>query len=67
MTAEPDPPMGVRIVYIDGSMRGLTALYYVGYEDGMHIWEAVDPEPEKIAKGVEVDIMPPYTTVTVRR
>jgi hypothetical protein len=64
---EPDPPLGVRLVYIDGSMRAITALIYVGIEDDMHLWEAVDPDPDMMVKELQVDRMPPYTTVTVRR
>jgi hypothetical protein len=33
----------------------------------MHVWEAVDPEPDMIVKRLEVDILPAHTTITVRR
>jgi len=67
ITTEPDPPLGVRLVYIDGSMRSFTALFYAGFVDDMHLWEAVDPQPDMIVKELQVDIMPAHTTVTVRR
>jgi len=65
---EPDPPLGVRIVYIDGSMRSLSALFYTGINaEGLFAWEAIDPEPDNIAKELQVDILPAHTTVTLRR
>ena len=65
---EPDPPLGVRLVYIDGSMRTLSALFYVGINaDGLHEWETVNPDPGLPITELQVDVLPAHTTVTVRR
>jgi hypothetical protein len=65
------PPQGVVLQYADGTQAPLDALLYLGLEpcgdDGtaMHVWEGVDPLPEKPLAGLCVDMLPARTRVQV--
>jgi hypothetical protein len=70
----PDPtnmPTGVVLFYMDGSEAPIDSLMYMGEEeehDGMmHVWEALDPLPEKQLSRMKVDHMPSRTRVVVTR
>jgi hypothetical protein len=61
-------PEDVRLYYADGTSATVEVLYYDGQDDdGMHVWEALDPYPETPITHLHVGTLPAHTTIKVRR
>jgi hypothetical protein len=53
----PDPPVGVRAAYPDGTESPDLPVVYLGVVDGLDAWEVMLPDSRPIA-GVHADVMP---------
>jgi hypothetical protein len=63
----PDPPVNVRIHYLDGSEEPVELTYEGLDEDGLHLWVATPLQPPISSYvTVKIDRLPPQTTVALR-
>jgi hypothetical protein len=61
-------PEGMWLEYMDGTSAAIDSLLYTGQnEDGLFVWEAIDPHPDRMVLRLHYDLLPAYTTVTVQR
>lgn len=61
----PSVPEGVEVVYRNGD-RVACEVYYVGEQDGLHVWEATAAvDIQQIAR-LHVDVLPGLTSVRLK-
>jgi len=60
-------PENVWIEYKDGTSAHLSLIYTGQNEDGLFVWEGIDPYPEKASPRLRFDALPAHTTVKVQR
>jgi len=60
------PPVGVRLVYDDGTEDVVSVLLYEGQQEGIHVWVGLNPRPGRAVSGVRCAVMPPRTTVVIQ-
>lgn len=59
----PEPPINVRLVLRDGTVRSVDTVYE-GFVDGSHLWAVVDSPPWWLVKQLLIEALPPKTSVT---
>jgi hypothetical protein len=60
----PDPPVNVRVHYLDGSEEPVELTYEGIDEDGLHLWVATPLQPLVTPYAtITMDRLPPQTTV----
>lgn len=63
----PEPPVNVRVVYMDGGETPVDLVYTGLNGDDLHVWEAVPISPlVSLYASVRCDALPPRTTVVLR-
>lgn len=61
-------PEGMVILYADGTSTPIDALLYTGQnEEGLFVWEAVNPHPTRPIRSLRFDLLPAWTTVKVQQ
>jgi hypothetical protein len=63
----PEPPVNVRIVYLDGAEAAVDLVYDGRDEEGTHVWVATPMQPllSRYAT-VRCDRLPPHTAISLR-
>jgi len=62
----PDPPVNVRLIYANDDEEVPVDTVYEGQdEDGIHMWNVVNAQPERQVIDVKIDVLPPHTGVSV--
>jgi len=62
-------PEGVAIEYQDGSVSSDLPLVWAYFNEAeqLHVWEVLNPYPERPINALTVAVMPPHTSVTLVR
>lgn len=61
-------PEGMVIYYADGTTESIDSLLYTGQtEDGLFVWEAIDPHPDRPIGTMTFELLPAWTTVRMQR
>jgi hypothetical protein len=62
-------PEGVAIEYYDGTEEIDPPLVWSHFNETeqLHVWEVLNPHPDRSVKAMTVEVLPPHTSVTLIR